>query len=84
MGKLSPNLKLYTVVGGIELKCKQYTRNMYVWIQNLCKGGPSEILPTLRSGVAAVKKNVGLKIGGRGGGAAPLAPLPPLDPHIRT
>ena len=43
-------------------------------------GGPAEILPTLRSGVAVAAKFWASKWGVRGGGPGPQAP--PLDPHL--
>ena len=59
---------------------KNDTLLIQVRIQDLCKGGPSEILPTSRSGVAAVEKIWASKLGV--GGEAPCPP--PLDPHLYT
>ena len=52
-----------------------------VRIQDLCKGGPAEILPTSRSRVAAAAKIWASKWGVRGG-PGPLGP--PLDPHLKV
>ena len=49
---------------------------MEVRIQDLCKGGPAEILPTSRNGVAAAAKIWASKwvAGGGGGGPGPQGP----------
>ena len=52
-----------------------------VRIKDLCKGAPSEILPTSRCRVAVTAKTWASKLGVVGGGPAP-PPRPSLDPHL--
>ena len=64
---------LFQVKSSIEIQLGQGNTTQ-VRIQDLCKGGGSEILPTSRSGVGAAAKIWASKLGVGGGGASPQAP----------
>ena len=51
---------------------------LQVRIQDLCKGGPSRDFADIVQRSHGGSKNVGLKMGGRGGGGPPGPP----DPHL--
>ena len=70
---ISPSLFMeMSTLGGCfwDLECRNASQ---VRIQDLCKGGPAEILPTSRRSRGG-SKNLGLKMGGR-------PPPPPPDPR---